>query len=123
MPQIIKTGGGLFGGGELLRINGAANIIESSSNGGRSWVTRCADSRSYGAFTDLLAFGREVIAATSKGIYASSNNGRSFAPRCVDTSSYGDFLNLQADGSTLLANTSRGLYYSTNGGRGWTRKY
>lgn len=122
MPQIIKTGGGLFSKGELLRINLGNNTIESSSNGGRSWVVRCPDSRSYGTFCDLLLVGREVLAATSKGLYASTNSARSFSPRCVNTSSYGDFLNLQDEGSTLLANTTRGLYYSTNGGRSWVRR-
>ena len=36
MPQIIKTGGGLFSKGELLRINPSNNTIEVSANGGRS---------------------------------------------------------------------------------------
>lgn len=115
MPQIINAGG------ELLRINPNNNTIESSTNGGRSWIIRCSDSRSYGTFADLLPFGREVLAATSKGLYASSNNGRSFVPRCVNPT-YGRFINLQAQGSTLLANTTQGLLYSTNGGRGWVRR-
>lgn len=122
MPQIIKTGGGIFSSGELLRINPNSNTIEASSNGGRSWVTRCADSRSYGVFRDLLLYGREILAATSKGLYVSTNAGRSFSARCVNTSSYGDFLNLQDEGRTLLANTTRGLYYSTNSGRSWVRR-
>ena len=121
MPQIIKTGGGLFSKGELLRINPSNNTIESSANGGRSWVIRC-NNTSYGTFRDLLAYGREILAATSRGVYVSTNAGRSFSPRCVDTVSYGDFLNLQDEGDTLLANTTKGLYYSTNGGRGWVRR-
>ena len=121
MPQIIKTGGGLFSKGELLRINPSNNTIESSANGGRSWVIRC-NNTSYGTFRDLLAYGREILAATSRGVYVSTNAGRSFSPRCVDTVSYGDFLNLQDEGDTLLANTTRGLYYSTNGGRSWVRR-
>lgn len=40
MPQIIKTGGGVFSKGELIRINPNNNTIESSQNGGRSWVVR-----------------------------------------------------------------------------------
>ena len=103
MPQIIKTGGCLFSKGELLRINPSNNT-------------------SYGTFRDLLAYGREILAATSRGLYVSTNAGRSFSPRCVDTVSYGDFLNLQDEGDTLLANTTKGLYYSNNGGRSWVRR-
>lgn len=123
MPQIIKTSRGIFSKVELLLINPSNNTIESSSNGGRSWVVRCSDNRSYGTFRDLLIYGREILAVTSKGIYVSTNAARSFSPRCIDTSSYGDFINLQDEGNTLLANTTRGLYYSTNGGRSWLRRY
>ena len=120
MPQIIKTGGGLFSKGELLRINPSNNTIEVSTNGGRSWSPRCTNA-SYGTFRDLLLVGREILATTSRGLYVSTNAARSFSPRCVNTS-YGDFLNLQDEGNTLLANTSKGLYYSTNGGRSWVRR-
>ena len=120
MPQIIKTGGGLFSKGELLRINPSNNTIEVSTNGGRSWIPRCTNT-SYGTFRDLLLVGREILAATSRGLYVSTNAARSFSPRCVN-SSYGDFINLQDEGNTLLANTSKGLYYSTNGGRSWVRR-
>lgn len=120
MPQIIKTGGGLFSKGELLRINPSNNTIEVSANGGRSWSPRCTNA-SYGTFRDLLPVGREILAATSRGLYVSTNAARSFSPRCVNTS-YGEFINLQDEGSTLLANTSKGLYYSTNGGRSWVRR-
>ena len=120
MPQIIKTGGGLFSSGELIRINPSNNSIESSGNGGRSWIPRCTNT-SYGTFRDLLLVGREILAATSRGLYVSTNSARSFSPRCVNTS-YGDFLNLQDEGNTLLANTSKGLYYSTNGGRSWVKR-
>ena len=120
MPQIIKTGGGLFSSGELIRINPSNNTIEVSTNGGRSWSPRCTNA-SYGTFRDLLLVGREILAAASRGLYVSTNAARSFSPRCVNTS-YGDFLNLQDEGDTLLANTSKGLYYSTNGGRSWVRR-
>ena len=120
MPQIIKTGGGLFSKGELLRINPSNNTIEVSTNGGRSWIPRCTNT-SYGTFRDLLPVGREILAATSRGLYVSTNAARSFSPRCVNTS-YGDFLNLQDEGNTLLANTTHGLYYSTNGGKSWVRR-
>ena len=120
MPQIIKVGGGLFSKGELIRINPSNNSIESSGNGGRSWIPRCTNT-SYGTFRDLLLVGREILAVTSRGLYVSTNSGRSFSPRCVN-SSYGDFINLQDEGNTLLANTTKGLYYSTNGGRSWVRR-
>ena len=120
MPQIIKTGGGLFSSGELIRINPSNNTIEVSTNEGRSWSPRCTNA-SYGTFRDLLLVGREILAATSRGIYVSTNAARSFSPRCTNTS-YGEFLNLQEEGNTLLANTTKGLYYSTNGGRSWVRR-
>lgn len=115
MPQLINLGR------EFIRINTAKNTIEYSQNGGRSWVTRC-NSTSYGSFIDLLPFGHEILACTSKGLYASQNQGRSFMPRCTNTSSYGGFLNLQENGSELLANTSKGLYYSRNEGRSWVKR-
>lgn len=115
MPQLINIGN------EHLRINSAKNTIEYSQNGGRSWVTRCSNT-SYGTFIDLLPFSREILACTSKGLYASQNQGRSFMPRCTNTSSYGGFLNLQENGSELLANTSKGLYYSRNDGRSWVKR-
>ncbi len=96
MPQLINLGK------EHIRINTAKNTIEYSQNGGRSWVTRC-NSTSYGSFIDLLPFGHEILACTSKGLYASQNDGRSFSPRCTNTSSYGDFLNLQENCNELLA--------------------
>jgi len=115
MPQIITVGR------ELLRINSARNIIEFSINGGRSWAPRCSSS-SYGTFVDLLQFGREILACTTKGLYFSQNECRSFAPRCTNTSTYGEFLSLQSNGSELLANTSKGLYYSRNEGRSWVKR-
>ena len=95
MPQIIKSGGGLFSKGELLRINPSNNTIEVSANGGRSWSPRCTNA-SYGTFRDLLLVGREILAATSRGLYVSTNAARSFSPRCVNTS-YGDFPRMVAE--------------------------
>lgn len=115
MPQLINIGQ------ELLRINTTKNTIEYSQNGGRSWVMRC-NSTSYGTFIDLLQVGNEILAYTSKGLYASQNQGRSFAPRCTNTSSYGKFLSLMQNGNELLANTSKGLYYSRNEGRIWVKR-
>ena len=65
MPQIVNLGR------ELLRINVQKNSVECSQNGGRSWVTRCSNS-SYGTFRDLLVYGNELLACTSKGVYAVS---------------------------------------------------
>ena len=115
MPQLVNIGN------ELVRINTAKHSLEYSQNGGRSWVSRSINS-SYGTFVDLLPYGNELLACTSKGLYVSSNQGRSFSPRCTNTSSYGDFLNLQDAGTELLANTSKGLYYSRNAGRTWVRR-
>ena len=81
---------------------------------------RCSNG-SYGTFRDLLVYGRELLACTSKGLYVSTNDGRSFSPRCMNNS-YGDFLNLQDAGTELLANTSKGLYYSRNEGRSWVKR-
>ena len=114
MPQIVNLGR------ELVRINPAKNSIEYSQNGGRSWVVRCSNG-SYGTFRDLLVYGRELLACTSKGLYVSTNEGRSFVQRCSN-GSYGEFLNIQDGGSELLANTTKGLYYSRNGGRSWVRR-
>ena len=114
MPQIVNLGR------ELVRINTQKNCVEYSQNGGRSWVIRCCNG-SYGEFRDLLVYGSELLACTSKELYVSTNEGRSFAPRCTN-SSYGDFLNLQEAGTELLANTSKGLYYSRNEGRSWVRR-
>ena len=110
MPQIVNLGR------ELLRINAQKNSVEYSQNGGRSWVMRCCNG-SYGEFRDLLVYGRELLACTSKGLYVSTNEGRSFAPRCTN-SSYGDFLNLQDSGTELLANTRDYIIRGMKGVRG-----
>lgn len=107
-------------GAEVLRINTAKNYIEVSTNGGRSWTSRCSAS-SYGTFIDLLAYGSELLAVTSKGVYVSTNVGRSWSSRCT-SSSYGDFMILSDVGGKLMAQTTKGLYVSSNSGRSWTRK-
>ena len=114
MPKMITLGS------QLIRINPAKNTIEYSTNGGRFWVSRCTSS-SYGTFVDLLPFGNELIAITSKGVYASTNKGSFWVSRCT-SSSYGEFLSLTDGGKEILAQTSKGLYYSTNGGRFWVRR-
>lgn len=114
MPQIVSVGK------ELVRINTQKNSIDYSQNEGRSWVMRCNDN-SYGTFKDLLVYGHELLACTSKGIYVSNNEGRSFAIRCTN-SSYGEFLNIQDTGKELIANTTKGIYYSQNEGRSWVMR-
>lgn len=114
MPQIVSAGK------ELVRINTQKNSIEYSQNEGRSWVMRC-NNNSYGTFKDLLVYGHELLACTSKGIYVSNNEGRSFAIRCTN-SSYGEFLNIQDTGKELIANTTKGIYYSQNKGRSWVTR-
>lgn len=107
-------------GTNLTRINTAKNTIEYSTNNGRSWIT-CYTGSSCGTFIDLLQFGSDLLAATSKGIYASTNGGRSWVARYTG-SSCGTFQALSANGTELLAQTDKGLYYSTNGGRSWIKR-
>ena len=115
MPEIINNEK------ELLRINRTKNIIEFSRTDGRSWVLCCNCGTMYGTFHDLLRFGNEILACTSKGLYYSRTDGRSWVLRC-NGSNYGEFLNLQVNGSELLANTSKGLYYSRNQGHSWVKR-
>ena len=66
-------------GRELLRISPQnQNCIESSTNDGRSWSQRCRESFN---FFDLTDVGKEILATTSRGLYASSNDGRSWSKR------------------------------------------
>lgn len=113
MPQLISYGR------ELIRI-GAGNKIEFSTNDGRSWTVRYSGA-SAGTFRDLLAYGRELLAVTSKGIFYSTNEGRSWTSRFTGSSA-GEFISLADGGRELLANTSKGLYFSTNEGRSWTKR-
>lgn len=115
MPQLINIGN------ELVRINIAKNAIEYSQNSGRSWIIRY-NNTSCGSFRDLLQYGREILACTSKGVCYSQNEGRSWILRCCNTSSYGEFISLQENGAELLANTSKGLYFSKNEGRSWIKR-
>ena len=61
-------------GRELIRINTQKNYIEYSTNDGRSWHTQYTGTHA-GNFIDLLDYGSEIIACTSKGIYFSMNKG------------------------------------------------
>ena len=107
-------------GNELIRINTQKNSIEYSTNDGRSWHSRYTGNIA-GTFIDLLDFGSEIIACSSKGIYYSTNKGLSWHSRYTGNSS-GSFIQLAFDGRNLLATTSKGLYYSNNGGLSWHRK-
>ena len=114
MPQMISFGS------EMIRINPAKNHIEFSNNSGFSWYTRCSSTAS-GTFMDLLPYGNEILAITSKGIYYSTNKGASWYNRCTSTAA-GTFLSLMDGGKELLAQTSKGLYYSTNKGAAWYKR-
>ena len=105
-------------GKELIRIS-AKNGLERSINGGMSWQSLYQGS-ACGDFRDLIAYGRELLAVTSKGIYASTNGGKSWMMRYVG-SACGEFLTLLDGGGELLATTTKGLYRSTNGGSTWLR--
>ena len=114
MPQMIMLGS------EMIRINPAKNTIEYSTSQGRSWSTRYS-STSCGEFIDLLPYGNELLAATSKGIYYSTSQGRSWSSRYM-SSTCGEFECLMDGGRELLAQTSKGLYYSTSSGRSWSKR-
>lgn len=104
----------------MVRINPAKNCIEYSNNRGSSWYQRYSGS-SCGVFSDLILYGNEIIAATSKGIYYSNNGGSSWYQR-YSGSSCGQFLSLMDGGRELLANTTKGLYYSNNRGSSWYKR-
>lgn len=114
MPKLITCGN------ELIRINPAGNKIEYSVTAGRSWSTRYVGS-SCGTFIDLLEYGRELIALTSKGVYYSVTQGRNWSSRYISTS-FGEFQSLADGGRELLLQTSKGLYYSVTAGRSWSRR-
>lgn len=111
MPAMINYGS------EMIRINPANNRIEYSTSRGSSWYTRCSSS-SYGTFLDLLPFGNELLAVTSKEIYYSTSKGSSWYSRYTGTSC-GEFQTLMDGGTELLAQTTKGLYYSTSKGSSW----
>lgn len=114
MAQMIPCGK------EIIRINPQKNSIEYSIDGGHNWHQRYTYSYA-GTFVDLVLFGTEVIACTSKGIYYSKDKGCNWHSRYVGNS-FGTFLQLMADGGMLLATTSKGLYYSKDSGMNWHKK-
>lgn len=113
MAQIIQYGS------ELIRINTQKNTIESSKDGGRSWHNRFTSSLA-GCFNDLFDNDTEILACTSKGIFASTDEGHSWHNRCTN-SAFGEFLQLSTNGKYLLATTSKGLYSSKDDGHSWHR--
>mgnify|MGYP003357043412 CR=1 FL=1 len=113
MPRMITYGG------EMIRI-GERNRIEYAKNGSSSWSSRCTSTSSYGEFRDLLPYGSELLAITSKGIYYSKNAGSSWSSRYTG-SFCGEFLSF-VEGKELLAATSKGLYYSKNSGSSWSKR-
>ena len=113
MSQIVNIGS------ELIRINPAKNSIEYSNNKGNSWFSRHSGS-SCGTFKDLLIYGGELIATTSKGVYYSNNKGCSWY--CRHASGSVEFQSLADGGKELLAMTSKGLHYSNNKGCSWYRR-
>lgn len=117
MAQMIQAGK------EMIRINPAKNSIEYSTNDGRSWHSRCTVTSTYGTFMDLLLYGTELLAVTSKGVYYTTNNGSSWHSRCLNSLTLGEFQSLMDGGNELLAQTTKGLYYSTNEGRTWTKRH
>lgn len=114
MAQLINYGN------EMIRINTQKNTIEYSTSKGSSWSTRYSGS-SCGIFHDLLAYGNEILACTSKGVYYSTSKGSSWSSRYT-SSSCGTFMSLADGGNQLLATTSKGLYYSTSKGSSWSKK-
>ena len=115
MPQLIQYGN------EQIRINQAKNHIEVSTTRGASWYTRYSGS-GCGEFRDLIVYGTELIALTSKGIYVSTSKGASWYCRCSSSTCH-TFTALLDSGRELLANTSDGhLYVSTSKGASWFRR-
>lgn len=114
MAQMIQRGK------EIIRINTQKNVIEYSTDGGRSWRSRYMGNTP-GVFVDILNYGTDILACTSRGIYCSEDGGKNWRYRYIG-SSCGSFLQLASDGKNILATTSKGLYYSKDGGRNWRRK-
>lgn len=114
MPQLITFKN------ELIRMDAQKNKIDYSTTAGRSWLQRSVFTSSYGTLIDLLPYGEEILACTTKGIYYSTNSGRSWLSR-YRFNSY-TFTSIQSNGSELLGLSSKGLYYSTNSGRSWLKR-
>lgn len=67
--------------GVLVRINPERrNRIEVSKDGGRIWMKRY-EGMMFGDFVDLNDAGVEIIASTTKGVYASNDEGLTWRKR------------------------------------------
>lgn len=93
MAQMIQRGK------ELIRINTQKNSIEFSINGGSSWRSRFTGNFP-GVFVDLMNYGSEILACTSRGIYCSKDGGNTWHYRYIG-SSCGSFLQLFLDGQNI----------------------
>jgi photosystem II stability/assembly factor-like uncharacterized protein len=72
----------LFLGKEIIRINPKdSKKIEVSTNDGRTWSSRFSGNSSVGEFDDLINNGKEILAATNKGLFVSTNDGRTWSLR------------------------------------------
>lgn len=114
MGQIVNFGR------EMIRINSEKNRIEYSTNGGSSWHPRYSGSTP-GEFYSLCAFGKELLACTSKGVYFSKNAGGAWYARYKGPMA-GEFEEIIVQGNELLTKTDKGLYYSKNDGSSWHRR-
>lgn len=75
MSQVITHNG------VLVRINPQrSNRIEVSKDGGRIWMKRY-EGMMFGDFIDLNDAGAEIIATTTRGVYASKDEGLSWRKR------------------------------------------
>ena len=111
MGQIVNNGC------EMIRINSEKNRIEYSTNGGSSWHSRYSGSIA-GEFYSLCAYGDELLACTSKGVFYSKNAGCNWHSRYTGSIA-GEFEEITVQGDELLAETSKGIFYSKNGGSSW----
>lgn len=105
----------------LFRINGTS--LQSSTDMGRTWMSRSHSTPSMGNFLDLLVFKGRLYAVTQHGIYRSNDSGMTWENVCSNLMSRGDFQDIMSpDGITLMATTSKGwIYRSSDDGRTWER--
>lgn len=116
MPQTIQYGN------ELIRINPINKSIDYSTSAGKTWHVRYKFSSSTGQFQSLCAYGSELLAITSIGLFYSTTGGKTWHLRNRNSSTTGDFVELINNGKELLAETTVGLFYSINCGKTWHLK-
>ncbi len=114
MAQVIQRGR------ELIRINTQKNIIQCSTDGGHNWRGRYKGVYP-GTFYDLLDYGDEILACTSKGVYVSKDEGQNWRLRYKGLYC-GTFHQLASEGTIVFATTSKGFYFSRDGGCNWQRR-